>query len=355
MTQATNTSPLQSVYSPIASPVRKVHVYDIDVSSSTATPKHNSIQAGLNSFLLTLVQTTITDPNRRQFRFKPDSFAKATLNKYFKSSDPALDITLSQELADKLLQVEIKTSSRVKQLNKGVKRGSLVVCHYKSNDLDCIIATKLDFEKFVERDTYAQKQGLPERNGVLKSCVINVTDGELEDEVYLLDSNKSIASFWSLSFLDSLPFVDDSINTKKAFREITKTFSGLSRSSKADYQQLKNNLISYFSTNASFTVTGLIDALVGDYQPISDKVDLTEIKSKINALVKDKVFDGSFVIDDKEIKSKYKQTFKLDGGITLTTAEGFNDRIYKKVIDGENYLLIKTVKGLDQVKDYPTN
>lgn len=114
-------------------------------------------------------------------------------------------------------------------------------------------------------------------------------------------------------------------------------------------------MISYFSTNTDFTVTSLLDALIGQYTPVSDKVNLSEIKAKIERLVTDGKFDGKFQIDAQEIKAKFKQTLKLEGGITVTTSENFNDRIFKKVIDGDNYMLIKTTKGLEEVKDYPVS
>ncbi|MDH5912814.1 nucleoid-associated protein [Vibrio splendidus] len=348
----------------ISSPVVKVHVYDIDIAQSTVVQTNQSLAQvdGLNSFLIELTQNTVTDQNHKLFNFNVGATSKSLLQRYLTSKDLKCDDTISMELANKLLHVEKETSGRVqhlhkgnKSLKKGLKKGSLVVCYYKSINRECIIVTKLDFEDFLERGTYKSLQGLPQKNGVLKSCVINIENGKLSNQLFLLDSNKSIASFWSVAFLESKPMVDDSINTKNAFREISGTFSGLARSAKVDYQQLKNNLISYFSTNTDFTVTSLLDALIGSYIPVSDKVDLHEIKTKIEDLVSNGKFDGNFKIDEKEIKAKFKQTLKLEGGITVTTSQNFNDRIFKKVIDGDNYMLIKTTKGLEEVKDYPTS
>ncbi|WEM44737.1 hypothetical protein PTW35_26140 (plasmid) [Photobacterium sp. DA100] len=340
----------------IESPIKKIYVYDIDVASDKVVRVQDKVEGlgGLNQFLIHISQETINSTNSKTFHFNSGSKTKNLLNSFMASTHTQSDETISTELANKLLSAEKATTKKVKQLHTGLKKGTMVICHFQSNNRDCLIISKLDFESFLERDTYTKKLGLPEKNGILKSCVINIENNSMSDNVYLLDSNKSISHFWYDLFLETKPLKDDLLNTKTAFREISRTFVGLSRTSKVDYQQLKNNLISYFSTNSNFTTSDLLDSLIGEYKPVSDKVDLEEIKSKIQSLVVDGKFDGSFVIDDKEIKDKFKQTIKADGGIIISTNKGFNDRIFRKVIDGENYIIIKTNTGLDEVREYPT-
>lgn len=343
----------------IVSPIKKLFVYDIDVDNNSVK-KIDLIAGGLtglNNFLIDISRDTIYSTNSRMYGFHDNSEKKQTLNKFMNSVDKSTEESLSLELANHLLESESSTNNRVKQLHKGggVKKGTMVICQFQTDDTNCIVISKLDFEGFIERDTYKKKLGLPEKNGVLKSCVININNNTLDNELYLLDSNSTVAVFWSKLFLDSSPLKDDTVNTSTAFREIAKTFTGLSRVAKVDYQQLKNNLITYFSTTANFTTSSLMDTLIGDYIPVSDKVDLLVIKQKIEKLVKDNKFDGNFKIDDKDIKSKYKQTIKLDGGIVITTNESYNEKIFSKEIDGSNYIIIKTEKGLDEVKPYVTD
>lgn len=345
--------------SSIVSPIKKLFVYDIDVDNEKVK-KIDSIAegvSGLNDFLIDISRDTINSTNSRVYGFHADSKKKEILNKFIHSVDKKTDEAISLELANSLLESEKSTNNKVKQLHKGggVKKGTMVICRFQTDSSSCIVISKLDFEGFIERDTYKKKLGLPEKNGVLKSCVINIDNDALENELHLLDSNSSISVFWSKLFLDSSPLKDDTVNTSTAFREIGKTFVGLSRVSRIDYQQLKNNLITYFSTTTHFTTSSLMDTLIGDYIPVSEKVDLSIIKSKINKLVADNKFDGNFKIDDKDIKSKYKQTINLDGGIVITASESFNDKIFSKEIDGSNYIIIKTDKGLDEVKPYITD
>ncbi|TOI98257.1 hypothetical protein CGI47_25530, partial [Vibrio parahaemolyticus] len=68
----------------------------------------------------------------------------------------------------------------------------------------------------------------------------------------------------------------------------------------------------------------------------------------------DRAFDGTFTIDDKEVKKQFRQTLKLDGEVTVTTKDNYNDRIYKKEIDGDLYMLIRTDSGLEEVQEYPS-
>ncbi|EIA1588597.1 nucleoid-associated protein [Vibrio parahaemolyticus] len=348
-------SPAIQLTASTISPIKKVFVYDIDVSNSAPSYNVTNTTAvkGLNDFVIKISQETITNPNHKVFKFEPTSISKLTLERFLNSTSPADDQKLSMDLAVKLLEAEKETAGKVSHLNS-LRKGSMVVCHFKSDARECLIVSKLDFESFIERNTYNKTQGLPEKNGVLKSCVINIEAGKLCEDVFLLDSNGAIASFWSRLFLQALPFVDDSLNTKRAYSRILFTFKGLATSSKVDYQRLKNNLIGYFSTNTTFSVTNLLDSLIGSYEPVSSKVDLGEIKDKINKLVVDRAFDGTFTIDDKEVKKQFRQTLKLDGEVTVTTKDNYNDRIYKKEIDGDLYMLIRTDSGLEEVQEYPS-
>ncbi|EGU33887.1 nucleoid-associated protein [Vibrio scophthalmi] len=345
----------ESAQATIATPLKKLYVYDIDVSQSVPSQVIESAQmTDLGSFLLRVSQETMTSPNKKLYEFDSSSDARTHIKSFLNSNSEAEQQASSLELAKLLLLAEKSTSNRVNQLS-GLKKGSMVLCHYETESVNCIIITKLDFESFLERGTYNKKQGLPEKKGILKSCVINAESGELCNDLYLLDSNGLVASFWSKLFFQASQKIDDVVNTKNAYKKIAKTFVGLAQKSRVDYQQLKNNLISYFSTNSTFVLTELIDALIGSYQPVDPDVDLDEIKAKINKLVEDNEFDGSFEIDDKEIKKQYRQKITLDGGIVITTSDSYNDIIYRKKIDGDDYLIIKTKSGLEEIKEYPTD
>ncbi|TQQ02823.1 nucleoid-associated protein, partial [Vibrio cholerae] len=323
----------------ITSPIKKLYVYDIDVSQKIPTHVTQSEQmSDLGSFLLRVSQETMTSPNKKLYEFEPTSSAQTCIKEFLTATTQAEEEISSMNLAKLLLDAEKNTSSRVSQL-AGIKKGSMVLCHYETNDINCIIVTKLDFESFLERETYSKKQGLPEKKGILKSCVINIDSGILNKDLYLLDSNGLVASFWSKSFFEANQKINDVVNTKNAYKKISRAFVGLAQKSRVDYQQLKNNLISYFSTNTTFVLSDLLDSLIGNYKPVDPDVDLDTIKDKINKLVTDGEFDGTFSIDDKEIKKQYKQTIKLDGGIVITTSDSYNDIIYRKKIDGDDYLI----------------
>ncbi|WP_045405773.1 nucleoid-associated protein [Vibrio jasicida] len=336
-------------------PTKKLYLYDIDPAQSSPSVNSANLQGSeINEFLINITQKTITDTNHKIFTFNKDSPVKKILSEFLATIKVEDEEARSLLLAKKLLAAEKLALPKAKKLKKSLKKGSMVVCHFESVNRNCLIISKLDFEPFLEEGTYSKKQGLPEKKGVLKSCVIDIdSDGILENDAYLLDSNGSIASYWALSFLDTHPKVNNATNTKNAYSKILQTFVGLARSSKVDYQHLKNNLIGYFSTNTTFTVTGLIESMIGSYEPEkSDKVDLEDIKTKIKALVENKEFDGTFDIDDDEIKKQYKQVLKLDGDVVVTTKKNYNDRIYKKEIDGKMFMLIRTDIGLEEVKEY---
>lgn len=348
-----NQAPLSVV--PLPSPVKKVYVYDIDISNTEPEAITTSItsEKGLNDFLIQISQNTLTDSNHKTFLFEENSQTKIVLDNLIKTDNLNTSEECSLKLAQKLLAVEKKANTKVQNFQGGLKKGAIVICHFKSTARECLILSKLDFESFIDRETYTSKQGLPEKNGVLKSCVINITNDELSDCVYLLDSNKTIAKYWSCDFLEAKPQVDDVVNTKNAFREISKTFRHIATKSKVDYYRLKDNMISYFSTNTCFTTTDLIKSLIGEYKPVNKDLNLEEIKDKIIKLVDEKKFDGTFTIDDSEIKSRYRQKIKLDDGILITANTGFNERIFKTEINGESYILIRTDSGLDSVISYP--
>lgn len=326
-------------------------IFDIDHSKEI--PEKSSFKDGnsqdFENFLKRLVINTKNDPSSRKVSFEKTSSSKKHIENYLKNVN--VDENLAA-LANKLHESEKKGTERIKQMGKEVKKGSLIISIVNAANSKYILISKIDFEKYLERGTFKSKLGLPEDKALLKSCLIEINDNNLPEYFLLFDTNASVAVFWRSTFLQAIFFRDDKENTINAFSQIKDAISYLNEISEIDHIDIRNNVISYFRTNESYNHNEMVERVIGSFEPTSNEVDIQKLKQNLLDLSKKNKFDGNFKIDKKEVKDKVKRKYKLDNDVELVAHSGTHN-IYRAVIEGDNYVIIRTdtASGEFRLKD----
>ncbi len=323
-------------------------IYDIDVIEGT----HNNIDLKLNSdhdllkFLKKVASNTRTSTSKRQATFTLNSPVKVGLEKILVNDDRSLN---SENIAQILYESEEWYAEKVERLNRELKKGSLVITIFTMGENKLLMLSKIDFEKFLEKDTLQSTLGLPEEKALLKSCLIEIEDGKLSDTLLLADSNGSIAKYWWDEFLKSTLTFTDKENTKKAFSTIEQTISNVKNISPNDHRDLRNNLVSYFKTSKDYNHEQMIERVLGDFEPENKEVDVIKLKNKLNKIPEKAKFDGNFEIDSKEVRARAKKVYDLGNDIELITRSG-TDNIYSIGKGDDNYVAVRTKMNIDNFK-----
>lgn len=323
-------------------------IYDIDVKEGT----HDNIDLKLNSdhdllkFLKKVASNTRTSTSKRQATFTLNSPVRVGLEKILINDDRSLH---SQNIAQILFESEEKYAEKVERLNRELKKGSLVITIFTMGEDKLLMLSKIDFEKFLEKDTLQSTLGLPEEKALLKSCLIEISDDKLSDTLLLADSNGSIAKYWWDEFLKSTLTFTDKENTKKAFSTIEQAISNVKNVSSVDHRDLRNNLVSYFKTSKDYNHEQMIERVLGDFEPESEEVDVNKLKEKLNKIPSKAKFDGNFGIDSKEVRARAKKVYDLGNDIELITRSGTGN-IYSIDRGGDNYVAVRTKMNTDSFK-----
>lgn len=323
-------------------------VYDIDVNDKKCEKLKLEYNADtdLLKFLKKIAANTRTSSSKRQASFTKNSQVKTALESIIKNINRE---EFSLKISEKLLESEIVYSAKVQRLNRDLKKGSLVITIFTIGTTRLLMLSKIDFEKFLERDTLESKLGLPEEKALLKSCLIEIERNNVIDNILLADSNGAIAKYWWDEFLESTLTFTDKENTKKAFSTLEQAISKVKNESPEDHRDLRNNLISYFKTSKYYDHEKMISHVIGDFKPQNNKVDINEIKNKLIKIPERAKFDGNFEIDSKEVRARAKKSYDLGNDIELITRSG-TDNIYSITKDNDSYVAIRTKVNLENFK-----
>jgi hypothetical protein len=323
-------------------------VFDIDVD----TDSHDEVKldkmqsASLLRFIVKLAYDTSTAKSTRIATFNKDSLCLNVLSEFGKLSTSTKNL---EKIAKKLIKAEKEQNKRSGHLNP-IKPGNLIVAKFERDSEIKIIVSKIEFEGYLAKETFKEQEGIPKEKGLLKSCLLNVIDEKLQENITLADSNTNIATFWYQGFLDSTFIRDNALNTQKAITSIESQIAFIKEISKDDYLELKECIGAYFLSNNNFDFDELKKKLTVDFKPKSDKLNLDQLKAKLNKLKDKNTFDGTFEIDKSEVKKTVKKTYKLDNEVTVIAKSGTSN-IYKTTKDNSNYIVIKTDYTPPDLKD----
>jgi hypothetical protein len=221
-------------------------------------------------------------------------------------------------IANRLHEKQLAAEKRIHHMDKEVTKGSLIQSLLKYDSKMIFLLALVDHNKFLDEDELKNKEGLSYDKAALKACLIYFdTDNSIE-KICITDTSNNVAKYWYSDFLDLKETKDDTTNTEytyKAFKSVIN--DSLKRISPSDCTTLKTALNSYFVQNKTFKFDDCIKFVFDEYTPISDSVNIENLKSKINKIASKGLFDTHFTIEPSRIRNLLNAEYKLNKNLTL--------------------------------------
>ncbi len=272
-----------------------------------------------------------------------------------KNSDNIAEINkYCENIANKLLNEEIKVQKQIEQLRTSIKKGSLleVLLHDTENDIYSFLIAKVEHKSFFDDVKFERRTGYStEDNKLWKSCLFKFEDIDKEIEIQeikvFLDNS---AKYWTDNFLEIDPMNSDDLNTNNAFRIIESTLTrNIKKIYPKDYTTLRNSVICYFRSNEMFNFDEMYNTLFERYSPIEMEKDVYTVYviDKVKKIKENNKFDNQFKINQKIIKAKVKKVYEVNNNIEIKIMDGIEnlDEIINSYEDpqtGEKFIKIKT-------------
>ncbi|WP_419774393.1 hypothetical protein [Halarcobacter sp.] len=263
-------------------------------------------------------------------------------NNLLSEEDDSIKLDYCEKIAKRLVNKEYEAQQKVKHLDVEVQKGGLIITYFTTKDAKSFfVITKVHFIDVLMETNFKKEKATPEKEHMLKTVIVPIIDNKIsnqtiENKAFITDSTKSkmslAATFWWKEFLELDAKNTDKENTDRAFNKIDAYLKDkFYKDNKLDYYSCRNSLISYMKSSPSFTFNSAIDTIVGDGSTLdyfdkfkTDTEKSDEIKKindeikKLNKIKDNIIFDGSFAIDKKTIKSRMKKIIKLDNAISLS-------------------------------------
>ena len=257
-----------------------------------------------------------------------------------------------QNIANRLLNEEIKMQEKIIKLKTSVKKGSLIEVLLKDGNTYSVLIAKVehksffDYIKFEKRTVYST-----EDNKMWKSCLFkfekNDDEISIQEIKVFLDNN---AKYWTDNFLELDPMNEDDINTNNAFKTIDMVLTrNVKKVFPKDYTTLRNSVICYFRNKDMFNFDEMYDTIFKTYNPIDMNSDIykANVIDKINKVKASDKFDNQFRINQSLIKAKIKKVYEVNNNIEIKIMDGIENlhdiiSSFEDTRTGDKYIKIKT-------------
>lgn len=259
-------------------------------------------------------------------------------------------------LAGKLKYSEDEKEIIIQKTGKEIQRGLLLFLFAEEAGQYKLIITKADDTSIIENGSGTLRNGVPKKKRVFKSFVVDVTKDAEENYVFtnlfIYDSMTSQSQYWWQDFLLLEEHLKNDQNTTRALQTInTKILNYVQKKSPVDYHNLSNIVYAEFNTDGEYDNEAFANDVIGNYHPVSTKVDIEELKRRATEMPSTGKFDPKFQKDVKAARKYKKETVELTDNIDLVlkapTAQTMNDiRTYTR--GGAKYIEIRTDKGYDR-------
>lgn len=307
-------------------------IYTIN-STSDQTKNVSQIPSTLKQYAEELVVENMNRPNHREYIYKECNVETKNFVDSLRSTIDNYDQLLllftevCDKLAFKLMTSQKAQSERYPMVN--LKEGNIIFYLSKNG----FLISKVDRASYLNGITYEKQVGLPEEKPSQKIAYFQFQDDD-ELSIVLSDSNPNISSFWFDNFLELKPLSNNEKNTKTAFLKIDAFIKRqVTKISKADGTELRNNLIGYMRTSDVFSITEVKDFVFGSYIPHSQDIKMDTVTTNFDNhfINKSPSFDTQFQIIPKVISAKVKDTYKVKNNVELKT-NGYIDDLRKDII-----------------------
>jgi hypothetical protein len=293
-----------------------VGLYPIDLGqASTHKVAIPDGKAGIIAYTQDLINTLLENQTNRVFKFRSlTTEVSASIAKIVSGSDYD---AATQVIADRLLNTERATQKKYQHITTLLK-GSLVQASFTSEGQKYVVVSKVDHHAFLDEGDLTKHIGMPYERRVLKACLVPIAADGTFEQVSIFDTNLKISEYWWKDFLELIEERSDEQNTKTAFYSIEQLLvTQVKPKSKADYVYLRNDLVSYFRTHASFSHADLTNTVFGSYVPSVATIDPVKLKAKAAQLPQQKKFDQLFNVENSVIKARYKNVIGLRDNLEL--------------------------------------
>jgi hypothetical protein len=318
----------------------EIRVFDLDHTNPN-----------LQEYVSLVVYEITTKQNRRKFHFESEtSEVRATLNT-FAHGEFAEASSIN---ANRLLSAEKKGQERIDRLSKEIQKGSFIQVFIRNDDDFQLLMCKIDHTNILDEIDLTRRAGLPWEKKIFKAVVIEFSQPEIVNMVYIYDSNPRMAEYWWSDFLELTEEYTDSYNTKTAMDMLDfNIFSKIKAQYKQDYIYLRNSSIHYFRSHDEFDVSDYVQEVFSTYIPEDKEFPSKEIIQKVSELPEKKNFDSRFKIIKEDISKKMIQTIKITNQIDLVIKDAIDIKsiiVPDKEPDGRKILKLYTESGYDTFK-----
>lgn len=302
-------------------------------------------QGDLENYIGQLTNQIVSNPRSRSYTtISNTTEAIASIFKFLDNQSQELFAETAGIIANRLLQVEVRTQEKYKQITE-LQKGSLIQSYSLGQEGNKYLIAKVEHNAFIDALDLVMHVGLPFEKHVLKYCLIHISHDNEIVYIDIDDTNPKVSHYWWDTFLELRQQNSNEHNTNKAFSTIDQVFSrNLKENSPVDYTFLRNNLVGYFRTHNEFFLEDMIETVIGGYQlEKPEGVNIEKIKESIRKLPETKKFDGRFEITpiNKRIKRIVPATDKID--ITIKDhIEAIKHDIKSVEFNGDKYIQIRT-------------
>lgn len=331
---------------------KAIHVINYDANRIES----RTIPEDFNNYIESLIANINANTSTRQFSPRSQATQVISLVRNIISDVNSEDESINtveqkfEDIANRLLRVEVDTQEQINRLGQRIKKGSLVQALFSDNQEYTYLLAKVEHSGFIDDTDFSMKTGFSsEQVKIWKSCVLECLN--LENDI-IVDSAKvfldGTAKYWHNDFLELDEMVDDESNTKKAFKSIEEVLSRRVKSTApSDYIVLRNTIVGYLKRPQHIDYNNMINSVFDQYQPTDlTTTDISAIKNKLLELPEKKKFDHQFNSVPTAINARIRKVYKVNQGIEIKISDYIGD--IKETIksieepNGARYIQIRT-------------
>ena len=330
--------------------VQYLKLIKIDHDNNCVVEENVEEQETVREYVMSIIEQISENSGDREYRFKSEEMTMRTYLDNLVQNNNRDDQSIA--IANRLLSKENQAQDRYGKITV-IQKGILLIGFCKMTDIEYkVVICKADYTEFIEEATGQKKNGLPTKKKIFKSFCGNVTmNGGAHSfgKLVTFDVNSNQAKYWYSDFLDLDVRLDDTENTKKAFKFIcSKILDPLRKDHPHEHLRLWNMTVGYMRSDGEFSIDHYADNILGTYQP-EDGLDMTPIVRKAKELPAKFEFDNRFKKVPTAIKSRFKQEYDLTDYIKLTLTDhiqnlGSTIKAYKDPEENK-YIMIKSDEG----------
>ena len=197
------------------------------INNKTERVRTASRSSQLDGYVSDLLGIITKANNKRSFIFKSNTAEVRAaldlmLNKKFKEG--------SEINVKRLLDIEKSAQDRYAHMTE-IQKGILFQASLMHEGKQTIIISKADHSDFLDENELVLRRGLPLKKKLFKAMAVSFSSEGSVETVFVIDTNRKIASYWWDSYLELRERYTDSYNTNQALAILDrKIFSPIKRS-----------------------------------------------------------------------------------------------------------------------------